>query len=132
MIRSLQAGFTAIALLAAALTGTQALELQGGGTVKAKPTKAQLGIISPQACPGGWQGKIWVFSNVPGTFNVMLVRKDGQVKGPYAVTTVNGSGGVVLGEHTIKGKVTVPTDTKYRVAVAGSNVGSNWVPLSGC
>lgn len=125
---------TLAATLALAVTATAAgaFGLQAGGEPKPKPTKAQLGIISPDNCPGGWTGKIWVFSNVPGTFNVMLVREDGQVKGPYSVTTVNGSGGVVLGEHIIKGKVFKPTDTKYRVAVANSNVGSNWVPLSGC
>lgn len=132
---SLKSGLVALVALAAATGGAQALDLKAGGAGKLTVTKAQLGIIPPSTgiCPAGAKLTAWVFTNKPGTVQIMLVRGDGQVTGPYPVTTVAGSGGVVVGSYKTKKKIIKPIDTQYRVVVAGSDVGSNWVPLTyGC
>jgi hypothetical protein len=128
---------TAIAALltvAATATAAQAFDLQAGGAPKFKPTKAQLGIISPAdgVCPGPASVTGWVFSNKPGTANVMLVNKKGGVYGPYAVQTVKGANGVTMGSFSTGFMIDAPTDTAYRIVIAGSSVTSNWTPLTAC
>jgi len=119
--------------LAATITAAQAFELQGGGAVKFKPTKAQLGIVSPAdgVCPGAAKVTAWVFSNKPGTTNILLVNKKGGVFGPYPIKTVAGNG-VVMGSMTTGFAIDAPTDTQYRIVIAGTDVTSNWVPLTAC
>jgi hypothetical protein len=123
----------ALALVAGS-TAAQALDFKSGGQPKFKATKAQLGIISPAdgVCPGNAKVTAWVFSNKPGTVDVMLVRKGGGVFGPYAVTTAKGSGGVVMGTMTTGFAIDAPTTAEYRIVVAGGVVASNWVPLTAC
>lgn len=133
----------AAAVAIVALTGTAlafqpnfepGFDLQGGGQVKLKPTKAQLGIISPAdgVCPGNAKVTGWVFTNKPGKVDVLLVNKKGGVFGPYAVTTSENSGGKILGSFNTGFAVDAPTDTKYRIVIAGTDVVSNWVPLTAC
>jgi hypothetical protein len=129
---------TALVLgLAIATTATSAMafDLQAGGGGKLKPTKAQLGIISPAdgVCPGAAKVTAWIFTNKPGTLNnVMLVRQGGGVYGPYSVTTIEGAGGVVMGSIQTGFAIDAPTDTAYRVVIGNSNVKSNWAPLTAC
>ena len=120
--------------LAAAASAASAFELQGGGTVKFKPTKAQLGIVSPAdgVCPGAAKVNGWVFSNKPGTASVMLVNKKGGVYGPYPVKTVEAAGGKAMGSFSTGFAIDAPTDTHYRIVIANSDVASNWVPLTAC
>jgi hypothetical protein len=124
----------AMLALAAGSTAASAFDLQAGGQPKFKATKAQLGIISPAdgVCPGNAKLTAWVFSNKPGTVDVMLVRKGGGVLGPYSVTTKKGSGGVVMGSMTTGFAIDAPTNAEYRIVVAGGVVASNWVPLTAC
>lgn len=134
MFTPLRTALAVTLAIAATATATQAFELKGGGAVKLKPTKAQLGIIAPDngVCPGAAKLTAWVFTNKPGTVNILLVKKSGEVSGPYPVTTVKGSNGVVLGSYTQGMMIHNPIDSEYRVVVAGTSVGSNWVPLTAC
>lgn len=119
--------------LAATATVAQAFDLQAGGAPKFRPTKAQLGIKSPAdgVCPGAAKVTAWVFSNKPGTVDVLLVNKKGGVLGPYAVTTTAGNG-VVMGSMNTGFMIDAPTDTSYRIVIAGTDVVSNWTPLTAC
>lgn len=135
MIAKLKTALAVGLALAATATAAQAFDLQGGGAVKLKPTKAQLGIKSPAdgVCPGSAKVTAWIFTNKPGTINnVMLVRQGGGVYGPYSVTTVEGSGGVVMGSIQTGFTIDAPTDTAYRVVIGNSDVKSNWAPLTAC
>lgn len=120
--------------LAAGSSAVHAFDFQSGGQPKFKATKAQLGIVSPAngACPVNAKVTGWVFSNKPGTVDVMLVRKGGGVFGPYKVTTKEGSGGVVMGTMTTGFAIDAPTNAEYRIVVAGGVVASSWVPLRAC
>jgi hypothetical protein len=120
--------------LAATATAAQAFDIKGGGQVKLRPTKAQLGIVSPPdgVCPGAAKVTAWIFTNKPGTIDFMLVRQSGGVYGPYSVTTVEGAGGVVMGSLNTGFMIDAPTDTAYRIVIAGTDVASNWVPLTAC
>ena len=138
MAHSLKLG---LALAAALVTFTgaaqafqPALDLQGGGQVKFRPTKAQLGIVSPAdgVCPGNAKVVAWVFSNKPGTVKVTLVNKQGGAFGPYPVKTAEGAGGVIMGALNTGFAIDAPTDTHYRLEISGSEIKSNWVPLTAC
>lgn len=102
-----------------------------GNPGKIVPTKIQLGIISPadNICPGNGTLTAWVQSNKPGTIKIMLVRKGGNVSGPFAVNTVKGANGLVMGSYTQNLMINAPVDAEYRVVVAGTDVVSNWAPL---
>jgi hypothetical protein len=134
MLSLMKTGLAVLLTIAATATAAQAFELQGGGAPKFKPTKAQLGIISPAngVCPGPAKVTAWVFSNKPGTANVMLVNKSGGVYGPYAVTTKDTGNGVVMGSFNTGFMIDAPTDTAYRMVIVGSSVTSNWTPLTAC
>jgi hypothetical protein len=73
-----------------------------------------------------------VFTNKPGTVNIMLVNQKGGVYGPWPVTTSKNSGGKILGSLNTGFAIDAPTDTKYRIVIAGTDVVSNWVPLTAC
>ena len=90
----------AIALSGVALAGP--FDLKAGNSGKLVPTKLQLGIISPadNVCPGNGKLTAWVQSNKPGTINIMIVRKGGNVAGPYAVKTVKGANGIIMGSYS--------------------------------
>ena len=127
---------TTLALALAAMTLTtaaSAFDLKGSGQVKLKPTKAQLGIISPAdgVCPGAAKVTAWIFTNKPGKIDFMLVRQSGGVLGPYSVNTVAGPGGNI-GTVQTGFMIDAPTDTAYRIVIAGTDVTSNWVPLTAC
>src|SRR5690606_18817550 len=109
-------------------------DLQGGGQVKLRPTKAQLGIKSPAdgVCPGAAKVTAWVFTNKPGKVDFMLVRKSGGVLGPYTVESVATAGGKYMGTLNTGFMIDAPTDTAYRIVIAGSDVVSNWVPMTAC
>lgn len=128
LLKSCAAALTLVALVAGS---AQAFDLQAGGEPKLKPTKAQLGIISPpgNACPGNATLTAWVQTNKPGTVDILLVRKGGNVTGPFAVTTVKGASGVVMGSYSKQLNIVTPIDAEYRVVIPGSNVASNWAPL---
>ena len=132
MIHMLKTGLALALALATVTTAAQAFDLKGGGQVKLKTTNVQLGVISPDNCPGKGTIQAWVFTNKPGTVNIMIVEKGGDVAGPYAVTTVEGSGGVVLGTYKQNLMIHNPIDEEYRVVVVGSDLHSNWVPLTAC
>ena len=138
MNRTIKAGLAALVGLGLAIGAAQALQpigdFQVGGSGPAKPTKAQLGIVSPAdgVCPGNAKVTAWVFTNKPGTINIMLVNKNGGVYGPYPVKTAKGAGGVVMGSLNTGFAIDAPTDTKYRIVIANSDVVSNWVPLTAC
>lgn len=125
------AGFAAaIALSGVALAGGIS-DFKLGSPTKLVPTKLQLGIVSPadNACPGNGKLTAWVQSNKPGTINIMIVKQGGAVAGPYAVNTVKGANGIVMGSYTQNLIVNNPVDAQYRVVVAGTDVVSNWAPL---
>ena len=131
MTHLLKSCAAALALAALAAGPAQALDLQAGGAPKLKPTAAQLGIISPpgNACPGTATLTAWVHTNVPGTVDILLVRKNGNVAGPYAVTTVEGASGGAMGSYARQLNIVAPIDAEYRVVIPNSTVVSNWVPL---
>lgn len=120
----------AIALSSVALAGGIA-DFKVGNAGKLVPTSIQLGIISPEdnVCPGNGKLTAWVESNKPGTISIMIVRKGGNVAGPYAVSTVKGANGIVMGSYTQNLPINTPIDAEYRVVVAGTSVVSNWAPL---
>ncbi|SRR5690606_18746347 len=130
----LSAGFAglvaAVTLSSVALAGGIG-DFKVGNSGKLVPTKIQLGIISPadNICPGNGKLTAWVQSNKPGTINIMLVRKGGNVSGPFAVNTVKGANGIIMGSYTQNLMVAAPIDAEYRVVVAGTSVVSNWAPL---
>ncbi len=119
-----------LALSSVALAGGIG-DFKVGNSGKLVPTKIQLGIISPadNICPGNGKLTAWVQSNKPGTINIMIVKKGGNVAGPYAVTTVKGANGIVMGSFTQNLAIVTPVDAEYRVVVAGTSVVSNWAPL---
>jgi len=119
----------AIALSGVALAGP--FDLKVGNSGKLVPTKLQLGIISPadNVCPGNGKLTAWVQSNKPGTINIMIVRKGGNVAGPYAIKTVKGANGIIMGSYSQNLAIASPIDAEYRVVVPGTSVVSNWAPL---
>jgi len=126
-----KAALAALATTVALVGAATALELKAGNSGKLVPTKIQLGIISPQdnVCPGNGKLTAWVQTNKPGKLDIMLVRKGGNVAGPYSVTTTKGANGVIMGSYTQNLMVAQPIDAEYRVVVAGTPVVSNWAPL---
>ncbi len=127
-----------LATLASALVGALtivgpagAFDLKGGGGEKLKPTSVQLGIVSPHnnVCPGFGKWTAWVQTNKPGKLDILLVRKGGDVYGPYPITTVKGANGVILGSYTQAMNIVNATDAEYRVVIPGSTLASNWAPL---
>lgn len=117
---------------AAAIAGPAgAFDLKAGTGEKLAPTKVQLGIVSPQdnVCPGFGKWTAWVQTNKPGKLDILLVRKGGEVYGPYPVTTVKGANGVILGSYTQAMNVAAAVDAQYRVVIPGSTLASNWTPL---
>ncbi len=125
------AGIAAAAVLSSVAVAGGIGDFKVGNPGKVVPTKIQLGIISPadNVCPGNGKLTAWVQSNKPGTINIMLVRKGGNVAGPYAVNTVKGANGIVMGSYTQNLMINTPVDAEYRVVVAGTDVVSNWAPL---
>lgn len=132
MSYSIKTGIVALLALATFATGANAFDLKGSGQVKLKPTSAQLGIISPadHVCPGNAKLTAWVQTNKPGTLDILIVRKGGAIAGPYSVTTVKGANGVIMGSYTKPMAIATPIDAEYRVVIAGTNVVSNWAPLT--
>ncbi|MBU1303898.1 MAG: hypothetical protein KKF33_00045 [Alphaproteobacteria bacterium] len=132
MTSTLKAGLIALLTLTAVTGGASALDLKAGGQVKLKATSAQLGIISPagNVCPGPAKLTAWVRTNKPGTVPILIVRKGGQVSGPYNVTTVKGANGVIMGSYSKPMNIVTPIDAEYRIVIPGSTVASNWVPLT--
>lgn len=113
-------------------TAAQALDFKSGGQPKLKAVSAQLGIISPanNVCPGNAKLTAWIFTNKPGTIDIMIVRKGGNVAGPYPVTTVAAANGKAMGTYSKSFPVAQPIDAEYKVVIGGSTVASNWVPLT--
>ena len=133
MIRMLKSGLALALAFATVTTAASAFDLQGGGQVKLKTTKVQLGIISPDNCPGKGEIRIWAFTNKPGNVSVLLVEKGGDVLGPYQIKTVAGSGGVVLGTFEKNLMIHNAVDKNFRVvSVDNPTVHSNWVSLTAC
>ncbi|HEV7275565.1 MAG TPA: hypothetical protein VGN80_04700 [Devosiaceae bacterium] len=120
-----------LTVLALTAAPAQAFELKAGAAAKLRPTKVDLGIISPvdHLCPGAAKLTVWVHTNKPGTLDILLVRKGGQVAGPFAVTTSEGAAGAVIGSYSQAMQIVHPIDAEYRVVIPGSSVASNWVPL---
>ncbi len=127
-----------IATLASVLVGAltvagpaSAFDLKAGTGEKLKPTSVQLGIISPKnnVCPGFGKWTAWVQTNKPGKVDILLVRKGGDVYGPYPVNTVKGANGVILGSYTQALNIVNSVDAEYRVVIPGSTLASNWAPL---
>ncbi|HHG89492.1 MAG TPA: hypothetical protein ENJ90_03300 [Devosia sp.] len=121
------------AVLALSVSAAHAnpLDLQGGGQVKPRVTAIQLGVQAADngVCPAPASLNIWVFSNKPGTFPVLLVADNGVVLGPYQVETVKGANNVTLGSWTEDFIVASSVSTKYRAVTPNSDVASMWVPL---
>lgn len=124
-------GIAALAATLALAGAASAFDLKAGGPGKLVPTSIQLGIVSPpdNICPGNGKLTAWVETNKPGTINILVVKKGGAVGGPYAVTTVKGANGIVMGSYTQHLVINNPVDAEYRVVVAGTPIQSNWVPL---
>lgn len=132
--RALKAGIAGlaatVALSSVALAGGIG-DFKVGSPGKLVPTKVQLGIIPPanNVCPGKGLLTAWVQTNHAGTVNILIVKKGGNVAGPYAIETTQGSGGVFMGSYAQKLTILNPIDAEYRVVVQGSTLASNWVPL---
>ena len=131
MFTPLKTGLAALAVITAIAGSAQAFDLKQPTEPKLKPTSIQLGIISPanNVCPGQAKLTAWVRTNKPGTIDILIVRKNGQVAGPYAVTTVKGANGVIMGSYTKPMNIVTPIDAEYRVVAAGTGIASNWAPL---
>lgn len=113
------------AALAGNLIATPANEL--------KVTKAQLAIKSPivNVCPAAAKMSGWIFTNKPGTFQYMLVRKGGNVSGPFKIQSKTGANGLHMASFTRSFDVHHKIDSEYRILV-GNKYGkalSNWAPL---
>ncbi len=117
--------------LSASVANANPFDLQGGGQVKPRVTAIQLGIQSGDngVCPSPASLNIWVFSNKPGTFPVLLVADSGVVLGPYQVETVKGANNISMGSYAQDFIVASPVSTNYRVVTPNSDVASMWVPL---
>ena len=113
-------------------TAAQAFDIKAGGEPKLKALTAQLGIVSPanNVCPGNAKLTAWIFTNKPGTIDIMIVKKGGSVAGPYAVTTVAAANGKAMGTYSKNLNIVQPIDAEYKVVIGGSTVASNWVPLT--
>lgn len=113
-------------------TSAQALDIKAASEPKLKVVSAQLGIISPDnnVCPGNAQMTAWIFTNKPGTVDIMIVKKGGAVAGPYPVTTVAAANGKAMGTYSKVLNIVQPIDAEYRVIFGGSIVHSNWAPLT--
>lgn len=131
MLNALKTTALAAATLASLAGAAQAFDLVMPNQGKLVPTSAQLGIISPPdyLCPGQAKLTAWVRTNKPGTVNILIVRKNGSVAGPFSVTTVKGANGIVMGSYSQNIPVATAIDAQYRVVVAGTPVASNWAPL---
>jgi hypothetical protein len=132
MTTALRSTILAISTLAALVGSAQAFDIKLAPAPKVVPTSAQLGIISPpdQVCPGQAKLTAWIRTNVPGTVNIVLVRKNGDVSPPISVTTTKGANGIVMGSYSRNIFVKAPIDAQYRVVIAGTPVVSNWAPLA--
>lgn len=131
MTSLLKTGLATLLAIGLATSAAQAFDLKGGGQVKLKPTSAQLGIISPanNVCPGPAKLTAWIQTNKPGTLQIMLVRKNGGVTGPFSVTTKKGANGVIMGSYSKPMNIVASIDAEYRVVIPGTAVTSNWAPL---
>ncbi len=131
MLRTVHAAAAALVATLALTGAANALDIKAGSPGKLVPTKVQLGIIPPvgNACPGNGKLTAWVQTNRPGKIDILIVRKNGAVAGPYAVTTVKGANGVTLGSYSQVLNVAQPINAEYRVVIAGTGMVSNWVPL---
>lgn len=124
------------ALVALACSATLAsaldLDLQGGGQVKPRVTKIQLGVLAPEGnvCPGQAKLNVWVFSNKPSTFPILLVSDNGVVLGPYQVETVKGANNVTIGTWSDTMLIGSSISTSYHVVTPHSDISSPWVPLT--
>ena len=125
----------AVTLVATAAVATAAF----AGTVIAPPakalkvTKAQLAIKSPNVnvCPAGAKLTGWIFTNKPGTLEYVIVRKGGQVTGPFQIQSKTGAIGLHMASFTRSFQVYHKMDTQYRILI-GNKYGkaqSNWAPL---
>lgn len=124
---------TGLATLAFAVNagsaGALELNLKSGSSPKLKAKQVQLGIISPDSCPGEAKLTAWVHTNTTGTVSFMLVRKSGKVYGPYTAEAVKGSGGTYLATYSRNLQLVSEFYDEYRVVVPGANIASNWVSL---
>ena len=125
----------AVTLVATAAVATAAF----AGNIIAPPanalkvTKAQLAIKSPNVnvCPAGAKMIGWIFTNKPGTLEYMIVRKGGQVTGPFQVQSKTGANGLHMASFTRSFQVHHKIDAQYRILI-GNKYGkalSNWAPL---
>ena len=125
----------AVGLVAAATVATAAF----AGNIIAPPanalkvTKAQLAIKSPNVnvCPAGAKMTGWIFTNKPGTLEYMIVRKGGQVSGPFQVQSKTGANGLHMASFSRNFQVHHKIDAQYRILI-GNKYGkalSNWAPL---
>jgi hypothetical protein len=125
----------AVGLVATATVATAAL----AGNVIAPPgaslkvTKAQLAIKSPNVnvCPAGAKMSGWIFTNKPGNLEYMIVRKGGQVTGPFQIQSKTGANGLHMASFSRNFQVHHKIDAHYRILI-GNKYGkalSNWAPL---
>ncbi len=123
----------AATLLALSVSAANAnpLDFQAGGQPKPRVTAIQLGIQSNDngVCPSPASLNVWVFSNKPGTFPILVVSDSGVVLGPYQVETVKGAGTVTMGSWSQDFIVASSVSTKYHVVTPNSDVMSMRVPL---
>ncbi|MCF6302286.1 MAG: hypothetical protein L3J13_03655 [Devosiaceae bacterium] len=130
-IKKVAAAVIAMASFSSA-TSAMELDIQGGGQVKPRVTSIQLGVTSPAdySCPGQAKITVWVFSNKPSTFPILLVSNNGVVLGPYQVETVKNGNGPVIGTWSQDVLVGTSIDTAYHIVTPNSDISSLWVPLS--
>ena len=100
---------------------------------KLKVTKAQLAIKSPivNVCPAPAKMTGWIFTNKPGTLQYMIVRKGGNVSGPFTIESKTGANGLHMASFTRNFNVHHKIDSEYRILI-GNKYGkalSNWAPL---
>lgn len=129
----LAGGMLASATLAAVATAALAGNIMAPTAAALKVTKAQLAIKSPtvNVCPAAASMTGWIFTNKPGTLEYMIVRKSGQVTGPFQIQSKTGGNGLHMASFSRNFQVHHKIDAEYRILI-GSKYGkalSNWAPL---
>lgn len=129
-------GIAAALGIATAVTASTAHAGNGGlvynpNATKMKVKSVTLGIKSPagNVCPGAAKLSVFFRANKKGKISFLLVRKNGNVSGPYTVQTKK-YGNEYRASYTKVFNVQTPINTRYRAVVTHSGKkGSRWVPL---
>jgi len=128
---------TLIAAIVATAFAGPAMAAMGGfqsGGKKFEIHEVQLGIapVGGGGCaPVDFAVNGWVYMTHPTTVEVMMVNGNGNVSGPYSITSVKAANGQYVAKYTSQFTVNAPVNQKYRMVVGGGSAkGSPWVTVN--